>query len=474
MQNRFGGLFAIAALALTASVSGVYATWTFSESTPQDQFAEFGVQFNEITFAPKETLQITAVQLASSSNASNLDVGFTHPTYLSSVINSQRTNGNVTYKVTVWNNTDVTYWYQGLDWEENYGNNALLGATNGITVTTRDSAGDSGNTFNTDDWVPPRTTRDFYVTYTFGSNALGSEITNVLSFQFGRRMDAVHDEFLAILNDTTSEYGYQYLTEVFEERYLETGDTVIANVGQDKEIFNALFGGEPTINIGGVQTPVTIMIQRENVDRRDTGDSYDASGAPTGCEYTLYITVDPLDSPTGEAMVYAVSYSRGGEGGAHGEWYQLGQLYEGTAPKTIYDDSGDLAFDITDWRATANEYEFIDGYTYKVGYEQGDQYAKYKTIEEIMSADDQNFFNAIDNSQLLRKVYAVVHTSENYVKSGYEGLRSAFENAAPFYNVYNNGQEVKIKRQATRAELLPYMVAIQSAYDYYNQVNGIH
>ena len=52
------------------------------------------------------------------------------------------------------------------------------------------------------------------------------------------------------------------------------------------------------------------------------------------------------------------------------------------------------------------------------------------------------------------------------------GMKKYFgENAKPFYIVHNGGQEVKIKREATRAELLPYIVAIQTAYEYYNQFN---
>ena len=88
-----------------------------------------------------------------------------------------------------------------------------------------------------------------------------------------------------------------------------------------------------------------------------------------------------------------------------------------------------------------------------------------------MSANDQNFYNDIDNSQLLRKVYAIVYNNANTSKPGYEGLRTAFEQAAPFYTVHNNGQEVKIKRVATRAELIPYIIAVQTAYSYYNEVN---
>ena len=462
MRGRWIKMLSLIFATLAVTVSGVYATWAYSEAPAHNDAKNVDVTMNEMTFAPKETLHITAVELLSTHNAHNVSEHFTHPTYLATTINSERANSTVTYKVTVWNNTSVVYWY--------FESNDLIGVANGITITTKDGSGDSGNTFNTQDWVPPYTTRDFYITFGFGSNAIGSYLSTLISLEFGIKMDAVHDQFLAILNDTTSAKGYYYLSETFDERYKETGSTVIANIGEDEAFFNDLFGGQLAIDVNGESTPVTVMIRRDNVDGRTTGDSYDANG-PSGCEYTLYITVDPLNSPTGEAIVYAVSYSCKGVGVTDGTWYQLGQLYEGTAPLNKYDSEGNVGFDYTKWTATAKEYEFIDGKTYKVGYDQGDQYDKYKKLEEIMSANDQDVFNDIDNTGLLRKVYAIVYSNANVNKPGYVGLRTAFEKAAPFYDVYNGGQEVKVRRNATRAEILPYMIAIQTALDYYNQVN---
>ena len=460
-------------LALTSimTVSGVYATWKFSEAPAFNDSSEFDVGLNEFTFGPSETLHITNTQLFSSHNANNVSVHFTHPTYVTSTISCTSANGNVTYKVTVFNNTPITYWYLGPRWTNGFESNDLIGAPNGITITTKDHSDDTSVTFNTMDWVPPYTVRDFYVTYGLGSNALGLYKSTLVDFKFGIKMDAVYDQFLAILNDTVSANGYHYLSDVFNEIYQEDGSTTISNVGDDKAVFDRLFGHELTVNVDGVDVPVTVTIRRDNVDGRDTGDDYNGASAPKGCEYTLYITADALTSSTGEATVFAISYSNGGVGGVGDVWYQLGQLYEGTAPVTVYDEDGNLSVDYKNWIATAKEYEFVDGKSYKVGYEQGDQYDKYKTLEQIMSANDQDVFNDIDNSNILRRVYAIVHTNSNHIRPGYEGLRIAFENAAPFYNVYNGGQEVKVKRTSTRAEILPYMIAIQTALDYYNQVN---
>lgn len=422
---------------------------------------------------PFEGVYISATSLHSINGASSVSFAHYKPTNFSVTASPARSGGSLTYKITVHNNTDVTYWYIQQKFITDFESNALIGQQNGITVVTKDHPDDTSSTFNSEDWIPPQTYRDFYVTYTFGSNAQAYPVT-LINFEFGIKMDAVHDKFLAVLNDTSKNGGYEYLAKVFDEKYAESGETVIANIGEEKEIFNKLFGSELTVNVDGVETPVTVMVQRENVDNRTTGDSYTgASGAPTGCEYTVYITIDALNSPTGEAIVYAVSYSTGGVAST-GSWYQLGQLYEGSADIMDYDTATpgmQGAFDIDSWIATPNRYEVADGITYLVGQEQGDQYDKLKTLKEIMSTNDQDIFNDIDNRRILKTVYDIVNNPSNSSKQGLLGLRDAFYAAAPFYNVMNNGQEIKVKRNCTRAEIVPYILNIQTALDYYNQVN---
>ncbi len=208
------------------------------------------------------------------------------------------------------------------------------------------------------------------------------------------------------------------------------------------------------------------------IEKADISNYTDGGGA--GCEYTVYITVDALDSPTGKAITYAVSYSKGGTADVGGAWYQLGELYEGTANRVDYDSSMpgvQGAVDVYSWIATPKRYEVADGLTYLVGQEQGDQYDKLKTLEQIMSTNDQDIFNDIDNTRVLKKAYDLVHNSANYSKPGYAGLREAFYAAQPFYNIFNNGQEVKVNRKGTRAEIIPYIEAIQKAMDYFNEVN---
>ena len=402
--------------------------------------------------------------------AKNVSFSFYNPTNFTATADPTVVGGSITYRITLHNNTDVTYWFVKQEFYPEYESNSLIGQTDGITIVTKDHPDDLTETFNSDDWIPPQTFRDIYVTYTFGKNAQ-ADPTTLVNFLFGVKMDSVQDSFLAVLNDTSFGGSYEYLCQQFDKKYAETGETVLTNVGSETEIFDTLFGSKLTINIDGNEVPVTVTIRRDNVDNRATGDSYSGSG-PSGCEYTIYLTVDALNSTSGKAEVYAVSYSKGGATGGD-SWYQLGQLYEGTANVIDYSDEEGLqgAIDISTWEATPKKYVLANGITYLVGQEQGDQYDKLKTLEQIMSTNDQDIFNDIDNSHILKTVYDIVHNSKNANKDGINDLKKVFENASNFYNVYNNGQEVKVKRNCTRAEIIPHIVAIQQALDYYNQVN---
>lgn len=413
---------------------------------------------------------ISAVEVYSKSNTVVDSHAFYKPTVFTQTVTTTRTGVSITYKITFHNNSDVTYWYIGRDFMPEVDSNGLIDQQNGITIMTKDHPNDTYSTFNESDWIPPHTYRDVYVTYTYGSNATGGK-TTLVNYLFGLHMDSIHDKFLVALNDTMNGGGYDIITEAFDKQYRETGSNVIANIGEEKEMFDRLFGENMTITVNGEEVPVTVMVRRENIDARATGDDFVGG---SGCEYTVYITVDPLDSPTGEALVYAVSYSNGGVGGVGDTWYQLGQLYEGTADRIDYDPNEpgvQGAFDPYSWLATPNRYEAADNVSYLVGQEQGDQYDKLIELEDIMSTADQDIFNDIDNCRIFKTVYDIVNNSANTSKPGYSDLRAAFYAASPFYNIYNNGQEIKVKRISTRAEIIPYLEAIQKALDYYNQVN---
>ena len=447
------------------AVGGVFASWTYTENYIDEIDNNFGVNINEFEYKPFEGVYIDSAVVYDYRNTVELATEFSLPTDLYSSVRAS-SGGSVTYKVTFHNNSSVNYYFIKQSYENDLANNSLVGVQNGISIMTKDHPGDTSSTFNSSDWIPANTYRDVFITYSFGSSAVG-EITSFITYLFGTKMDSVYTNFVDVLNNADS---YALLSQAFNEKYAETGEVVLANVGSEKAIFNQVFGGDITLSIDGKNVPVTIMIRRENVDGKNTGDTYAGSG-PAGCEYTLYITIDELDpdkNSTGKATVFAVSYSEGGVSNQN-QWYQLGELYEGTAQLDDY--NGSDLFDYAKWQASAKEYVVADGITYKIGLDQGDQYQKMKKLEEIMAVRDNEIFNKINNTQILKKVYAIVYNNKNEGKPGYDILKQAFEDAAPFYKINNNGGDIPVNTNCTRAEILPYIEAIQKALDYYNQVN---
>lgn len=436
---------------------------------------------------PEYGLYISEISVVSQSGVSSVSGEIQLPTGLRSAVSVSAQNASVTYAVTVCNETEITYWYQGCTAFDKYGQNSLVGVTNGIFISTKDNTTQGSTAFDTSDWIPPETTRTFYATYSFGPSVSGS-VTTLVNFRFGLNMESVQDEVLNVLNDKVSQYGYHYLAEAFDKLYAEEGKTVMGNVGEHEEIFFNLFGADLTIDVDGKAVPVTIMMERKNVDgNASSGDSYAGSGAPSGCEYTIYVTTDDLSTPGGQATVYAVTYTCG----ADGTWYQIGELYEGKSTVADYDTTDgtyDGAFDVSTWEASAKTYTVTDKISYKVGYEQGTTYDKLSTLEEIMSAKDQEFYNKVNNNSgdLLKPVcliiYSYRHNNGQYVESentnnkykqGYEALKVAFDRIKPYCLIANGAQEVKIQNanSLSRAELIYHLEAIQAAYDYYKAIN---
>ena len=383
---------------------------------------------------------------------------FALPTIHNTTVDAVASGGSVTYKITVHNNTDVVYWYVDEKYE-NVHQNGLISQNGGITIVTKDRMDDTYQTFNSDDWVPPQTERDFYVTYTYGANAQVACKTMV-NFHFDIKMDAVHDEFLAVLNDHKETATYDYLVSVFEAEYKANGSKDITTESHP-EVFANLFG-DLVVNIGGVESTAKIVIRRENLDNdTTTGDNGTNN---TGCEYTLYITLEPL-TPGTRPTVYAIAYSEGAKSMGD-DWYQVGELYEGTAPVLA-----DGTIDYKNWIASPKKYEIADGIDYNVGMQNGDQYDIMKTMEQLISAEDQDVFNQIDNTKIFKKVYDIVQANIYSSDPAVIGLRVAFTDASKFYVNHNNGQEFKVVRNTyTRAEIIYALKNIQQALDYYYQV----
>ena len=409
---------------------------------------------------PYKGIYIKDVQLVSATNAINSQCEYILPTNHASTVDASRTGGSVTYKITVHNNTDVTYWYAGPHWTNDYGQNSLVAANGGISMTTKDHLSDTYQSFDSDDWVPPQTEREFYVTYTYNANAQ-DVCSTMINFYFDIHMDAVHDEFLSVLNNIKAHDSYEQLKAVFDRQYATNGGVSISTESHP-EVFASLFESL-VVDIDGTEKQASVVIRRENLDKdATTGDQYSGSG-PSGCEYTLYITVEPL-TPGTNPTVYAIAYSEGASG-MGSDWYQVGELYEGTARI-----NADGTIDYKNWVATPKTYEIADGIEYKVAAPNGDQYDIMKTMEQLISAEDQDIFNDIDNKNIFKKTYDIIQKHKGSNDPAVVGLRKAFEDASIFYVNHNNGQEFKVVRNKyTRAEIIRALKDIQNALDYYYQ-----
>ena len=415
---------------------------------------------------PSYEIYISSVEAVSMNNCSETSTEIVKPTSLRTSVNVTRANASITYIVTIKNDSNVNYWYDRYKVLENQGVNNLVGTNNGITITTKDLSNDSTNTFNSDDWVIAKTARTFYVTYTFGSNAVGSNISNLINFHFEIRVDSVYEDFTDLLNNPTT---YQILSNAFNDAYKESGTTVLANIGEDTELFDQLFGPNLKYAVDGEEKPVTVLIQRKNIDNKSTGDSY-TNGGPSGCEYTIYITTDDLSDPNGKASVYAVTYSCG----ADGEWYQLGELYAGKTNKEDYDSSTSTyegSVNVDSWIADSATYYITDGLSYKVN-TNAETADKAATLTEITTVQHDSFFNNVDNSRIFYKAYDIIKANPSSNAPEVVNLVNAFNAASRFMDIRHEGREIKVVRNCTRSEIIPYLEAIQKAIDYYNQIRG--
>ena len=384
---------------------------------------------------PPEGVYITNVEVERvSGGVTHSSCKYISPTNVNSVVNVTG-NGSITYKITVENSTSVTTWYQGTKIVSDLAgtHNDFYNASGGLTIATKDKLSDSNSTFNTDDWIPPKTTREFYAVYSFGSSVRGQGISTLINFSFGLKIESYGDDILAILNNKEK---YDILVEAFNETYAKNGSTVLSNVGTDKALFESLFGVE--LKLDGKD--VTIAIERKNVDGKTTGDSY-SPGGPSGCEYTIYVT-------TGDGKVYAVSYTTQ----ADGTWRQIGELYEGTAGTSNYTDSegkvSGQTINTSSWLASRKTYTVFSyggrTVTYTVGNPYGNSYQQQTKLEDIMSMEDIELYNQLDDHPILKDTYKIVNSTQGSAETEIVLLRDAYINAVKYYNVYNGGQEFKV------------------------------
>ena len=393
------------------------------------------------------------------SQKSHVEYSTTVHTILSRTTSSA---ANVTFEIEVFNNTDREYAYRGLYYMNTYGQNSYVSTSNASSKLGVVVSFPNGQIVGAGDKLV------FRVTYTI-DRRINQRITldNMLNFQFGINVDSidkaydiVHNKFVDILNvSTTYNQLVQALDDKFDGSQTWTSN-YIGNVGNavdnDMMTVETLFAGQLTMMVNGKAQKAWVMIKHEDVDGNEmTGDdytlNYDQYGEIThkGCEMTLYMTVDPLSKANGWAPVYVTVFTcdRDAYGRQISDWYQVGSSYYGQANIVGYHgESGGTGSFVTDnWKSYTSTYEVTEDYSYRIGAD--------ISIKDLMQVVDQSTINEFQN--LLVRAEAMI-ANQNYAGTGISVVEDAYEKAAAFYTVDENGKAIA-NPDTKRVWLIPIM-----------------
>ena len=430
-------------------------------------------------------LFITEVKLKNTSNATSNSVKFlSYSTTVDSSIRRTSGTGTVTYTVTVFNNTDLTYAYRKLYYQTSlngYNGNAIMGAENSdIMLNTNRNKIVISTFFPNGNTVAPKESLTFEATYALGRSVQANKnYLTLVNYQFGINVESetvaknvLADKFTNILNSAET---YEKLYNRIDDKFsgAEWTSNYIGNVtdstSDDSATVNELFAGFLQMTIGNTDTPITVLIKHENIDgNRNTGDDYTAvSGNQSftgyGCEFTLYMTTSDLSNRNERPPVYAASYTcNRNEDGSCGEWYMIGEIYEGTAQIVGYE-GGDYtgSFDTGTWRSYANTYYVSDNYSYSI--------SAGLTIQQVVAIEDQAAVNEVQ--RLLTETKKIL--DENiYAGTGMvelEEIYFAYTSASDLYTVNADGS-ITIKSDVTRAQLLPHIKKLDQVLSYFEGI----
>lgn len=299
---------------------------------------------------PPATVFITNVYAKSGSAVVN---DYIMTTVNSTVTLTNNAKSSVTLSITVFNNASETYAYNAVKYiAEAYSNQNII-----FTPTIIHG-----------DEVAVGEYRTFDVTFTYKEGVSDNKSLNsVLNFEFlpvdelpkqeEIAVSGALEQFKNIINNIVTEDSLDDLLAQMDDYQNNDRDNAsyIGNVegasDDDTALITELFQGNLKLNIDGVDTDVTILIKRENIDgSTNTGDA-------SGNELTIYMTTDDLQSDswwgTSKAPVYVAVYSSGNDGET---WERLGEMYSGTATIKQYNGyPGSGSFDTDTWRSTNNK-----------------------------------------------------------------------------------------------------------------------
>ena len=316
---------------------------------------------------PPEAVYITSVTTEVSSGSSATVNNFSMTVLNSQLTLANRRTATATFTVTVYNNSNVVQGY------------------NAMIYTVGDATYDNDKIVLTPDIerrtaVNPGEYLTFTVTasYSDPSDRSNRSLNSIVNYEFLPLDEIPEDEgevavlnvldkFKQILNTPED---YKTLSDEIAANYDGSRAwtaTYIGNVvgtedyenNNDTAIVNDLFDGVLTLNINGTDTNVTVIIKRESVDGDSTtGDTYYYGDPATGVadtEMTLYVTADDLNAVSSgtKVTVYAVVFTiaQDSSGATTGEWYQVGDMYAGTADVVGYIGGyNNGSFDTGTWR----------------------------------------------------------------------------------------------------------------------------
>ena len=396
-------------------------------------------------YEPPKAVYITSV----TSSGTNGAVG-TVNNFTMTVVNSKTnlgTNGRntVTYTVTVYNNTDIDYGYNGMIYttgETTYDNTAI-----------RTMADIERRTV-----VSPGQYLSFNVTVSYKNNTASSNtyLNSVITYEFlpldqipesedEIAVSGVLDQFRDILNDEVDTYPQSYKALVDQMNAYGANDrydsSYIGNVvgasDSDTELLDTLFTGTLSLNINGEEMPVRVMIKNEEVD----------GNSANGNEMVIYMTTDDLQKSgwfsSSTAPVYVAVFTNSGDG----EWMQIGDMYLGDATIKQYNGwPGSGSFDTDDWVAQAQTFNVTSQYSYSI--------SSRATLQTITQASD-----AKATAELLRLLTLAneIVNDGRYSNDDIRDVNALLVKYADYYTIENG--TITVKSGMTRAQAIPLIKA---------------
>ena len=252
-------------------------------------------------------------------------------TTLSSTTTLQNSTAKVTYDITLYNNSNYVYVFNGEKYLETaYDNQNITYTITGLK---------KGNEIASKSYL------EFSITFGYksGASTQNNVLNSIINFEFVPAEEYIPeiavsgalDQFKVILN---TESDYNQLINLMNNYSSNNRPNssyvgnVVGSSSTDSTVLNNLFTenneNHLKLIINDKETNVTAMIKKENVDgKTSTGDA-------SGNEMTIYMTAYDFDGVRwGQSItVYAAVFTKD----ANGDWYQLGEMYEGTATVNNY------------------------------------------------------------------------------------------------------------------------------------------